>query len=67
MRTINGRLRKQTDIMDAAIPSSWDHLLSEIQARSTDDVVVDDIMKLLKSYSSDSQDWNDYAKFDPHT
>lgn len=45
---------------------SWSSLVDEIRSQCTDRVVVEDMIKILNSYTSNEEDWKDYAMFDPH-
>ena len=44
----------------------WSSLLDEIRSQCREDVVADDMIKLLNSYTSNEENWRDYAIFDPH-
>ena len=51
---------------DIGKPLSWCSLLDEIRSQCREDVIADDMIKLLNSYTSSEENWRDYAVFDPH-
>lgn len=47
---------------------SWEELLSGIrEAFSSQRVDIDGVKQLMSSYHSRREDWQQFAKFDPHT
>ncbi|XP_003382794.1 PREDICTED: cysteine dioxygenase 1-like [Amphimedon queenslandica] len=51
---------------DSGNSLSWRSLLDEIRSQCREDVIADDMIKLLNSYTSNEENWRDYAVFDPH-
>jgi cysteine dioxygenase len=47
---------------------TWTQLQSEIRKIFAEDSInIDDVKRLLKSYTSNQEDWNQHVKFDVHS